>query len=127
MGDRLTAEQKVFYKNQYKEIVDSIDIDSLNPTGLLKIEEIKKKRKINQREFLLLERMQNKTIFQKDETLTDDEREEQQKFYEERRRLRKEEEDAEKRNFSVVCAIFGVDLHHSKLKHLNWYQTKPLI
>ena len=44
--------------------------------------------------------MQNKTIFQKDETLTDDEREEQQKFYEERRRLRKEEEDAEKRNFS---------------------------
>ena len=71
--------------------------------------------------------MQNKTIFQKDETLTDDEREEQQKFYEERRRLRKEEEDAEKRNFFVVCAIFGVDLHHSKLKHLNCYQTKPLI
>ena len=53
MGDRLMAEQKVFYKNQYKEIVDSIDIDSLNPMGLLKIEEIKKKRKINQREFLL--------------------------------------------------------------------------
>ena len=103
---------------RHAEIIQKIDRECLNDTGLRVLEEIEVKTTIAKREVLLLERMLEKTIFQKEDEveLSDEEIEKEQEAdkerkrarNEERRRLRKEEEDAEKRNFFAVCAIFGV-------------------
>ena len=66
MGDRLMAEESLKTK-RHSEIIEKIDRECLNDTGLRVLEEIEVKTTIAKREVLLLERMLEKTIFQKED------------------------------------------------------------
>jgi hypothetical protein len=117
MGKELMAEE-TFKTKRYAEIIAKIDRATLNDTGLRVLEEIEDKTKITKREVLLLDRMLEKTIFQKEDdvevsveeidTIKAEKKTKQEQKNNERRRLRKEEEDEEKRKIFAVCFILGL-------------------